>query len=186
MAFRQPAIILPLIYTEICSEPWANGHSTWGQDGARIWVLISLVLKATFLPFQLLLLQWGSYKTRSTKSGPGGQQNHVCVSNPLWLFATPWTVAHQVPLSKKFPRHEYWNELPCPPSGDLPDPGIKLMFLMSPALVGGFFTTSATWGTSAKPWGQHNTASWSILFPQSSENSKNQNILFYVKICIIK
>ena len=113
------------------------------------------------------------------KCGPGGQQNHVCVSNPLWLFATPWTVAHQVPLSKKFPRQEYWSELPCPPPRALPDPGIKLMSLMSPALVGGFFTTRATWGTSVKPWGQHKTACWSILFPQSFENnSKNQNIIF--------
>ena len=35
--------------------------------------------------------------------------------------------------------------LPFPPPGDLPDPGIKLVSLMSPALAGGFFTTSATW-----------------------------------------
>jgi len=35
--------------------------------------------------------------------------------------------------------------LPCPPPGDLPDPGIKLESLMSPALAGRFFTTSTTW-----------------------------------------
>ena len=39
---------------------------------------------------------------------------------------------------------EYWSGLPCPPPGDLPDPEIKLLSLMSPALAGGFFTTSAT------------------------------------------
>ena len=39
-----------------------------------------------------------------------------------------------------FSRQEYWSGLPCPPPGDLPDPGI-----MSPALTGGFFMTSATW-----------------------------------------
>ena len=44
-----------------------------------------------------------------------------------------------------FSRQEYWNGLPCPPPGNLPDPGIKLPSLMSPALAGGFFTTSATW-----------------------------------------
>ena len=44
-----------------------------------------------------------------------------------------------------FSRQEYWNGLPCPPPGDLPDPGIKPMSLMSPALVGRFFTTGATW-----------------------------------------
>ena len=44
-----------------------------------------------------------------------------------------------------FCRHEYWSGLPCPPSGDLPNPGIKTASLMSPALASGFFTTSATW-----------------------------------------
>ena len=39
------------------------------------------------------------------------------------LFATPWTVAHQAPLSMRFPRQEYRSGLPCPPLGDLPDPG---------------------------------------------------------------
>ena len=37
----------------------------------------------------------------------------------VWLFATPWTVAHQPPLSMRFARQEYWNGLPCPPPGDL-------------------------------------------------------------------
>ena len=54
----------------------------------------------------------------------------------------PWTVAHQAPLSMGFPRQEYWSGLPFPPSGDLPDPGIKPAFLGSPALAGGFFTTA--------------------------------------------
>ena len=44
-----------------------------------------------------------------------------------------------------FSRQEFWSELPCPPPEDLPYPGIKSTSLMSPALVGGFFTTSATW-----------------------------------------
>ena len=47
------------------------------------------------------------------------------------LFATPWTVAHQAPLSMGFSRHEYWGGLPFPSPGDLPDPGIKSK---SPAL----------------------------------------------------
>ena len=40
---------------------------------------------------------------------------------------TPWTIAHQAPLSMGFSRQEYWSELPCPPPGDLPSPGIKPM-----------------------------------------------------------
>ena len=42
-------------------------------------------------------------------------------------------------------RQEYWSGLPCPPPGDLPNPGIKPTSPMSPALAGSFFTTSATW-----------------------------------------
>ena len=61
------------------------------------------------------------------------------------LFVTPWTVAHQVPLSVGFPRQEYWSKLSFPSPEDLPDPGIKPMSLVSPALAGGSFTTCATW-----------------------------------------
>ena len=42
-------------------------------------------------------------------------------------------------------RQEYWSELPGPPPGDLPNPGIQPASLKSPALAGGFFTTIATW-----------------------------------------
>ena len=61
------------------------------------------------------------------------------------LFATPWTVAHQAPLSMGFSRQGYWSGLPSPPPGALPDPGMGPVSLTSPALAGGFFTTSATW-----------------------------------------
>ena len=43
----------------------------------------------------------------------------------VWLFATPWTGACQTPLSMGFSRQEYWNGLPLPSPGDLPDPGIE-------------------------------------------------------------
>ena len=49
-------------------------------------------------------------------------------------FASLWTVAHQAPLSMGFSRQEYWSGFPCPPPGDLPDPGIELMSPESPAL----------------------------------------------------
>ena len=58
------------------------------------------------------------------------------------LFATLWTVARQAPLSMGFSRQEFWTGLPCPPPGDLPNPGIEPASLMFPALVGGFFKTS--------------------------------------------
>ena len=50
------------------------------------------------------------------------------------LFTTPWTVAHQAPLSMGFPRQDYWSGLPFPPPGDLPKPGIKPESPVSSAL----------------------------------------------------
>ena len=47
------------------------------------------------------------------------------VLSRVQLFVTPWTIAHQAPLSMGFSRQEYWSGLPCPPPGDLPNPGIK-------------------------------------------------------------
>ena len=61
------------------------------------------------------------------------------------LFGTPWAVAGQAPLSMGFSREEHWSGLPFLPPGDLSDPGIEPTPLMSPALAGGLFTTSATW-----------------------------------------
>ena len=61
------------------------------------------------------------------------------------LFATPWTVARQAPLSMGFSRQEYWSGLPCPLLGNFSNPGVKPVSLMSPALAGGFFTTGAIW-----------------------------------------
>ena len=55
------------------------------------------------------------------------------------FFVNPWTVARQAPLSTGFSRQEYWCELACPLTGDLPDPGIEPVSLMSPALIGRFF-----------------------------------------------
>ena len=57
----------------------------------------------------------------------------------------PWTVALQASLSMGFSRQEYWSGLPCTPPGDIPDPGIELTSLRSPALAGGLFTTSTIW-----------------------------------------
>ena len=73
---------------------------------------------------------------------------HACVLNHfscVWLFKTLWTIAFQSPLSMRFSGQEYWSGLPLPSPGDLPDPGIEPTSLLSPALAGGFFTTSTNW-----------------------------------------
>ena len=59
---------------------------------------------------------------------------------------TPWTVALQAPLPMGFSRQEYWNRLPFPSPGDLPDPGVEPASPASLALHVSFFTT--------KPWGK--------------------------------
>ena len=64
---------------------------------------------------------------------------HVC--SVMSHSATPWTVAHQAPLSMEFPRQESWSGLPFPTSGDLPDPGIEPLSSAAAALTGRFLTT---------------------------------------------
>ena len=61
------------------------------------------------------------------------------------LCVTLWPVAHQALLSMGLSRQEYQSGLPCPPPGDLPDPGIKPASPVSPELAGRFFTTNTTW-----------------------------------------
>ena len=56
---------------------------------------------------------------------------YLVTKSCLDSFATPWTTAHQAPLFMGFPKQEYWNGLPFPFPGDIPDPGIEPM---SPAL----------------------------------------------------
>ena len=65
----------------------------------------------------------------------------------MCLFATLWTIAHHAPLSIWFCRQENWSELPCPPPGDLPNPGFKPTFLNISFLAGRSFTTSPTYET---------------------------------------
>ena len=62
----------------------------------------------------------------------------VCASwlNRIWLFVTPWTIAHQPPLSMEFFRQGHWNGLSCLPPEALPNPGIEPR---SPAFAGRFF-----------------------------------------------
>ena len=78
---------------------------------------------------------------------------HACVLSHfsrVRLFATVWTIAPQASLSMGFSRQGQWSRLPCPPPEGLPNPGIEPTSLMSPALSGTFFTTSATWETPPK------------------------------------
>ena len=124
--------------------PWSGPQSRCkhGETGWSVWLTQSCV----FLIFPSRQVRW-KYNERSWKLPLERHvmDNEVCMhAQPLscvQLFATPWTVAHQAPLSIRFSRQEYWSGLPCPPSGDLPNPGIKPKSL---ALASSFFTTRAT------------------------------------------
>ena len=69
---------------------------------------------------------------------------HVKSLSRVRLFASPWTLAHQVALPMGFSRQEYWSGLSSLPPGDLPDPGIELVSLMSPGFAGVSLTSIAT------------------------------------------
>ena len=100
----------------------------------------------------------------------------MCVLSHVWLFATPWTVAQQAPLSMGFSRQQSWSRLPFPPPGELPDIGIEVMSPESPAL-GGRFSTTAPPGkpiyvkpqwirwfhTAAKSWNQRGLESFTAV-----------------------
>ena len=84
--------------------------------------------------------------------------------NRVQLFATPWTVTRQAPLSMGLSRQEYWSGLPCPSPGDLPNPGIELR---SPALQ----ADSLPSGPPRKPFAKH------LLYSGHSLSSPVQVIL---------
>ena len=88
------------------------------------------------------------------------------------LTVTPQTVTHQVPLSMGFSRQEYWSGLPFPSPGDLPNPAIKLAFLMSPSLIDKFFTTSTTMEKAMAP--HSSTLAWKI--PWTEEPGRLQSM----------
>ena len=85
-----------------------------------------------------------------SRRGNSRSEIRICATRVCALQSCPTLcdpmdyIACQAPLSMGFSRQEHWSGLPCPPP-DLPDPGMEPASLMSPALAGRFFTTSATW-----------------------------------------
>ena len=61
------------------------------------------------------------------------QEEGMATHSTILAWRTPWTVAHEAPLSTGFSQQEYWSGLPCPPPGNLPNPGIKPTSPVSPA-----------------------------------------------------
>ena len=88
---------------------------------------------------------------------------HAQSLNHVWLFVTPWTVAHQAPLSMEFSRQAYWSGLPFPTPGDLPNPGTEPR---SPTLRTDSLPSDAPGGLiysfrgSCRKWGASHMSQW--------------------------
>ena len=96
--------------------------------------------------------------------------------------ATPWTVAHQVPLFMEFSRQEYWSGLQIPSPGDLPDPGIEPR---SPALqVDSCITGRFFYWLSYK--GSPSDHTWGRLFPGSLFYPIGLNVCLYCILVIFE
>ena len=93
----------------------------------------------------------------------------------VWLFATIWNVTQQA-LFMGFSRQENWRGLPCPPPGDLCNPGTEPTSLMSPTLADCFFTTSATWKAHI-----YEISIWGFKDEQQYSHFPSRNVLFDTK-----
>ena len=119
-------------------RPWCWGRLKGGGEGGnRKW-------DGWMASPTLWTWVWASFRSWWTRK-PGVLQSMGSQRvRHNWATELNWTVAHQVPLSMGFPKQEYRSGFPRSPPGDLPDPGIEPVSLMSPALIGRFFTTSAS------------------------------------------
>ena len=93
----------------------------WGKQGRKEGNLCVLDSGLVKMP-----LSWSNDST--------GVRAYGCSVVSVVSLCDPMNCAHQAPLSMGFYRQEYWSGLPCPPPGDLPDPGIKPSSPASPAL----------------------------------------------------
>ena len=117
---------------EVGTEYWLKGLSrncsqgflkavTQGSSPVSWSVLLSHKCAQWFLLWDVTLVvisNWGNVDSARLRK-------KVKLLSRVWLFATPWTITHQVPPSMEFSRQEYWSGLPFPSPGDLLDPGIK-------------------------------------------------------------
>ena len=88
---------------------------------------------------------------------------HAQLLSHVQLFATPWTAAHQGPLSTGFSRQQYWSRLPSPTPGDVAHLGIEPMSPVSLVLAGEFLTHWVTWEASLYTLNNLKLYLWRIL-----------------------
>ena len=96
------------------------------------------------------------------------------------LFATPWTVAHQAPLSMRFPREEYWIGLPFPSPGNLPNPGTEPCISCVSCITSRFFTTDPVIRSKSH---SHRVIMW-ISWHQATAFPIALHCLMQFKLCL--
>ena len=98
----------------LLSHLWLSGSS---------WLIISISFYFFLLTPQTssLFIHWCTFTCMAESVG---------CSVVSWLFGTPWTIAHQAPMSMGFSKQEYWSGLPCPSPENLPNPGLELRSLV--------------------------------------------------------
>ena len=108
----------------LCPD-FASGHFSSASKPLRPWALTSESPQFKSQLFCLGTLCTSYYLNISQLSYFIFEKVKVKSLSCVRLFVTPWTVAHQAPLSIGFSRQEYWSGLPFPSPGDLPDPEIE-------------------------------------------------------------
>ena len=117
---------------DLATEPVRSIQTMWMS--VQTTLKLSLVFLSIFSTYKLGWIHKKNFRTKV-------KTLHAYWS--LQLCLTLWDLVDCSPpgsLSMGFSRQEYWSGLPCPPAGDLSNPGIESMSLTSPALAGGLFT----------------------------------------------
>ena len=147
------------VYRVHSSAPWTELGSPF-QNHCWTWYIKWRVIKdrRLIMPWTRVSCTAGDflhckrniYQLSHQETGP---REYACVhAQSCPTSATPWRVAHQASLSMEFSRQEYWNGLPFPTPGCLPDTWIEPESPASPALARGFFTAVPP-GKSSDSWG---------------------------------
>ena len=124
----------------ICLQCRKSGFDSWV---GKIPLEKEMATHSSILAWRILMGRgaWEATVHGVAESDTTQQLNHHQSLSHVQLFATPWTIACQAPLSMGLSWQEYWSGLPFPPLGDLPDPWVKPVSPPSPTLVHGFFLT---------------------------------------------
>ena len=137
-----------LLVTTLKEPQWEKGKETdrrskylWRKE--HQWTKDHSIIRIILVDTKILK-NYGKSNAGENDSQPGEQSGirrcliclyvHCCCCRLVTMLCltleTPWTAARQSPLSMGFPRQEYWNGLPFPSPGDLPDPGIEPCLLL--------------------------------------------------------